>query len=294
MIYLVGSIILTSYLTISFKILERFNIPVLPAIVFNYITCVITGSFVNGRFPVNGETVEQPWFLWACLMGTIFISLFHVIAFTAQKIGVAVATVANKLSLIIPFTFSIYLYDEKASWIKVTGIILALVAVLFTCLPKKGHETPAHKIVPYAVLIGLPAILFIGSGLLDTMIKYVEHSFLNEANKNDYLVSAFAMAASIGVILILINLLVKKKSPGWKSIVAGIAIGIPNYFSIWCLVIVLEQNQGESSAVIPINNMGIVLFSSLVAWLLLKESLTLINWIGIFISIIAISLIAFG
>ena len=255
---------------------------------------MITGSFVNGRFPVNGETVEQPWFLWACLMGTIFISLFHVIAFTAQKIGVAVATVANKLSLIIPFTFSIYLYDEKASWIKVTGIIPALVAVLFTCLPKKGHETPAHKIVPYSVLIGLPAILFIGSGLLDTMIKYVEHSFLNEANKNDYLVSAFAMAASIGVLLILINLLVKKKSPGWKSIVAGIAIGIPNYFSIWCLVIVLEQNQGESSAVIPINNMGIVLFSSLVAWLLLKESLTLINWIGIFISIIAISLIAFG
>ena len=294
MIYLIGSIIFTSYLTISFKLLERFGIPIFPAIVFNYITCVITGSFVNGAFPINKDTVDQPWFVWACVMGTIFISLFHVIAFTAQKIGVAVATVANKLSLVIPFTFSIYLYNESATWLKIAGIVLAIVAVFFTCLPPKRHETAAHKIVPDILMIDLPAILFIGSGLLDTMIKYVEQTFLTEDNKNSYLITAFAAAASIGVLLLIAAILRGKQKLALKPVLAGIAIGIPNYFSIWCLVMVLKQYQGHSSAIIPINNMGIVLFSSMVAWLLLKETLSIINWIGIFISLMAIALIAFG
>ena len=39
--------------------------------------------------------------------------------------------------------------------------------------------------------------------------------------------------------------------------------------------------------------MGIVLFSAVAAWLLFKEKLSLINWVGIVLSIVAIALIAF-
>jgi uncharacterized membrane protein len=57
---------------------------------------------------------------------------------------------------------------------------------------------------------------------------------------------------------------------------------------------VLKEYQGQSSAIIPINNMGIVLFSSLAAFVLFKEKLSLINWMGILLAIGAIALIAFG
>ena len=40
--------------------------------------------------------------------------------------------------------------------------------------------------------------------------------------------------------------------------------------------------------------MGIVLFSSVVAWVLFKERLSVINWLGIILSIVAIYFIAFG
>jgi len=69
---------------------------------------------------------------------------------------------------------------------------------------------------------------------------------------------------------------------------------VPNYFSIWCLVKVLKANAGNSSAVIPVNNMGIVLFSSVMAWMLFKEKLSVINWAGIILSIGAIALIAYA
>jgi uncharacterized membrane protein len=80
----------------------------------------------------------------------------------------------------------------------------------------------------------------------------------------------------------------------FKHLLAGVLIGVPNYFSIWCLVKFLKISPWQSSASIPVNNMGIVLFSSLVAWLLFKERLSIINWIGILFSILAIYLIAFG
>ncbi|MDX1938303.1 MAG: hypothetical protein SFU21_14375, partial [Flavihumibacter sp.] len=64
---------LTSYLTLSFKVVERLRINNLQAIVFNYLTCVVTGSVVNGSFPVTGYNLQQPWFKWALLMGFSFI-----------------------------------------------------------------------------------------------------------------------------------------------------------------------------------------------------------------------------
>jgi drug/metabolite transporter (DMT)-like permease len=291
LLYFIGSIVLTSYLTLSFKMVERFGIPVFQAIVFNYITCVITGCLVNGSVPVS--SVNEPWFLWGGLAGCIFISLFNIIAITTQKIGVAVASVANKLSLVIPFVFSIYLYNEDITWIKIVGIVLALTAVLFTCWPSAHHETAAHKHVKSIAYL-LPAVIFIASGFLDTLLKYVEQSFLNQDNTNAFFIVAFATAACLGIVSLTGLVISKRIQFDARSILAGIAIGIPNYFSIWFFIRMLRQYQGNSSAVIPINNIGIVLFSSVMAWLLFREQLRIINWLGIFLAVIAITMIAFG
>ncbi|HKP31523.1 MAG TPA: hypothetical protein VJT83_02305 [Chitinophagaceae bacterium] len=289
MIYLIGSIILTSWLTLSFKVIERLGLNTFQCIVFNYIFCVITGCFVNGEIPDYVGNVQQPWFKWACLMGTVFISLFNIIGFTAQKIGVAVSSVANKLSLVIPFVFSIYLYNESATVLKVIGIISALSAVILTCWKQKD----AGEKVRSNWLFIMPVILFIGSGLLDTMIKYVEHNFLNPSNNDAYLITAFSMAAFLGIIGVITQLIRGKKFE-WRAIVAGAAIGIPNYFSIWCLLQVLKLYSTNSSAIIPINNMGIVLFSAVMAWVMFRERLSAINWIGIALAMGSIALIAFG
>ena len=291
MIFLIGSIIFTSYLTLWFKVIERLKIPSTQVIVYNYFTCVITGSIVNGHFPINNETVHQPWFKWAIIMGIIFISLFHVIGYTAQKVGIAVASVANKLSLVVPFIFSIYLYNDEATWLKITGVVLALVSVLLTCWPSKDQSK--HK-VSTATIVVLAATLFVVSGLLDTMIKYVEHSFINDSNKNDYLITAFAAASASGIFFLLYVHLIRRERFSLRAVWAGIALGVPNYFSIWCLVQVLKAYGDNSSAIIPINNMGIVLFSTVVAWWLFKEKLSSLNWTGIFLALIAIAMIAYG
>lgn len=290
MLFLIGSILLTAYLTLSFKVLERLRINVFQSIVFNYLACVVTGSLFNGRFPVNAVAVHQPWFPWALLMGILFISIFNIIAATTQKLGVSVASVANKLSLVIPFVFSLVLYHESFTVLKFLGILLALVAVYLTVKPAQTNENnTANK-----WLLILPVILFAGSGLLDTLVKYTEQRFLDGSNNNDFLVTAFASAATIGLVTLSVMVATGKQPFEYKAVLAGAAIGFPNYFSIWCLMAVLKQHAGNSSAIMPINNMGIVLFSAVVAWWLFKEKLSATNWLGIVLALGAIALIAFG
>ena len=292
MIYLIGSIVLTSWLTLSFKVVQRWRVDTFQAIVFNYLTCVVTGSLVHGGFLNYGEIATRPWFGWACLMGAVFIGLFNVIGFTTQRIGVAVASVANKLSLVIPFVFSLVLYNEQGTLLKITGVVIALIAVVLTCYPRKAETGITKKRDSWLYL--LPVILFIGSGLLDTMIKYVEQGYLNDGNKDEYLITAFSIAALLGVVALAVKVIAGKTKLAFKGVLAGIMIGVPNYFSIWCLLQVLKQYAGNSSAIIPINNMGIVLFSAVVAWLLFKEKLSLINWLGIILAMGSIALIAYG
>lgn len=293
MLYLIGSIILTSYLTLAFKMCEKYDINFFQAIIFNYITCVITGSVVNGSFPVNGEVVHTPWFRWACVMGAMFVSIFNLVAITTKKTGVAVASVANKLSLIIPVVLSVYLYQETVKGWKLAGVILALVAVILTCYQNKKQEsqkTGSARKWEYL----LPLLLFVGSGLLDALINHVQKQYVTEENKNAYLISGFFSAATIGAVLLIIQYATGKLKFAFRHLVAGVLIGIPNYFSIWCLVRFLKNSPWQSSASIPVNNMGIVLFSAIAAWLLFRERLSKINWIGIALSVVAIYLIAFG
>lgn len=293
MIYLIGSIVLTSYLTLAFKACERFKIPVFPAIVFNYITCVVTGSVVNGSFPVNASSMGTPWFQWACVMGVLFVSIFNLIGITTQKNGVAVASVANKLSLIIPVVLSVYLYQETVAGWKLVGVLLALAAVILTCYPASHNAEKEHKTGNSLQFI-LPLALFLGSGLLDALINHVQQTYVNNENSNAYLISGFLSAATIGSALLFYQYISGKRKFEAKHVLAGVLIGIPNYFSIWCLIRFLKASPWESSASIPMNNMGIVLFSTLAAAILFREKLSSINRWGIALSVVAIYLIAFG
>lgn len=290
MFYLAGSILLSSYLTLSFKVIERYRISSFQAVVFNYITCAILGNFLAGSFVV-ASAINKPWFIWAIIVGFTFITLLNVIGITAQKVSVAVASVANKLSLVIPFIFSIFLYDEKVTVLKISGVALALAGVVLTSIQDKNKKVKSGISNVFKFL--LPFILFIGSGLLDTMMKYVQTKYLG-SDVNEYSATLFSTAALIGIIIMPFYLKIRSEKFDKRSILAGICIGIPNYFSIWFLLKVLKQFNNNSTSIIPINNMGIVLVSSIAAWLFFKERIRFINWMGIVISLCAIAFIAFG
>jgi drug/metabolite transporter (DMT)-like permease len=293
MIYLILTIVFTSCLTLAFKVLGKYNISSLQAIVFNYITCVIIGSVMNKGFPLDAFRDQAPWLWWGILMGVFFIVLFNIIAFTTVHLGVAVASVANKLSLVIPFLFTIFFYGEASTWLKYLGVATALTAVVMTCWPHKEIKGSSLK-QEHGWVLFVPAILFIGSGVLDALVTHVDKAFLNESNKDSYFIVAFATAALLGGLYLLYRLAAGKEKFDARAILGGACIGFPNYFSVWCLIKVLGEWEGNSSAIFPIVNIGIVLFSTLVAFFVFREKLSRLNWTGIFLAVAAIILMAWG
>lgn len=288
MMNLLISILLNSYLGISFTYFKRHHVDLFQAIVFNYWACVITGSVMLGYFPIQVSTISEPWFKWAILMGALFISVFNLIAFSSIKVGVTTTQTANKLSLVIPVIFSYFLYYDDISVVKIIGIIAALGAVILVSIKKS--KNPELKIQPIDYL--LPVVLFVSSGIIDTLTKFVQNTFLvDDMTSNSYLISGFFIAAFIGSFVLLFLYFTKKKTFAIKNLVAGILLGVPNYFSIYFLVKALENKSLSSSATIPINNIGVLFLVGIFGIFIFNEKMSRLNYIGLALTLISIFLI---
>jgi drug/metabolite transporter (DMT)-like permease len=282
LIYLILSILISSSLFVIFKLFDTYKVNTFQAIVINYVVAFICGFFFYGNGVTLVEVTQKPWMIGAVCLGVLFISIFILMALTAQRNGLSVASVSSKMSVVVPVIFAVIVYNEKLSFLKIVGIILALLAVYLTTVKKDGASFNRKKLL-------FPVLLFIGSGIIDTTIKYIEKMYVAEGETPIFSAAIFACAAIIGVVVITIRRDFKITG---KTILGGIALGIPNFYSIVFLLKALRPDQlGDSSTVFPINNVAIVMLSTIFGILIFKEKLILKNWIGIGIAIVSIALI---
>jgi drug/metabolite transporter (DMT)-like permease len=285
LIYILLSILFSTGLFVIFKYFGIFKIDVLKAIFINYIVAFALGFyFSESKFPLS-EVPNQPWFFGAIILGALFISIFFVMAKTAHNNGVSVAAVAGKMSVVIPVLFGLFLYNESVSFLKILGISMAIFAVYLASVKEEKYKNPKASIL-------YPILLFLGSGAIDTLLKYLEKNYVPKEDISVFSGSLFGFAALFGAIIILFNTLKKKESFGLNNIIAGIVLGVPNYFSIIFLIKALQTKGFESSALFTINNVGIVVLSTLVGILLFKEKLSIKNIIGVILAILGIVIVA--
>lgn len=289
MIYLILTVLLNALLAIIFKLFARYNIDNLQAIIFNYWVCIITGSLFLGKFPISAQSIEQPWFPFALLMGVGFITVFSLFAYCTKSEGITAATVANKLSLVIPVLFSVFLYSERLGIVHVLGILIAFPAVYLAASSSENKAQNDTKSFHF----GWTALLFLGSGLLDTAMKFVQHHYLNSDELQAvYAIHIFAIAAGIGTLILLYLVFTKRLKISWRNVLGGVILGIPNYFSIYFFVRMLNSDFLKSSALIPLSNVGVLFASSLFALLLFKERFNTKRWVGLALSVVVIVLLA--
>ena len=286
MIYLLLSILASTIIFIIFKLFEKFQINIFQAIVVNY--CI---AFTTGILSYNGTiTISQlpnlDWFYYTLVLGALFIIVFNLMAITTQKSGLSVVSVATKMSVVVPVLFGLLYYNESLGTVKLIGIAIALIAVYLTSNKSKQGITVNRK------SIVLPILVFIGSGIIDTSIKFLEDTYV--ANNDVPLFSAiiFLAAAIIGFIFIIIQIIRGSFKFEFKNIIAGICLGVPNYFSIYFLVKTLRSDILESSGIFAINNVSIVALSTFAGIFIFKEKLIRKNWIGIALAILSIILIS--
>jgi drug/metabolite transporter (DMT)-like permease len=292
-IVLILCILFSSLLLVILKSFVRWEIDTLHALIFNYYTAALCAFFFGGE-SINYQFGDlKPVWLICFLTGSLFISVFFLIARTAQKSGVAVASVASKMSMVIPVSAGLLLYNESLHINKALGILLAIPAVLLSSYSGAFLNKSSTDKRYFSSKAGLPILLFLGAGLVDTAIKFTQHYFMNEQNRPLMIMAIFASAGIVGSIKVFYDIITFKKYIAFKSIAGGIILGIFNYLSLHYLLKGLEYPGSESSRIFSMVNIGVIICSSLFAWFIFHEKWSRFKITGIIIAIISISLLAY-
>ncbi|MEN8247461.1 MAG: hypothetical protein ABFS32_00890 [Bacteroidota bacterium] len=284
MVYLALAIVLNTLIFALFKIFGLRNVNTFHAIVANYFVCVITGTLFAGYENVLNQPSNAKWIYIALGLGAVFIVVFYLMALTAQRFSMAAASIASKMAFVIPVLFSLYVLKVEShfEWYNFLGVGLALVATYMSSMPGKGQVIAKNKI-----LWLLPALVFIGNGIVDTTINYTNLNFLDETTASVFPVYVFLSAAVIGGLILFLG----GKRISLKSIIGGIVLGIANYFTVYAFLLALGQLNNNGALVFPIFNTGIVVLSALAGIIIFREKLTVFNKIGIVIAVLAIIIV---
>ena len=287
MIFLALSIIASTLIFVIFRLFASYNINTLQAIVVNYFIACSCGVIGYQNSIELSAIPQYNWFYYTLALGALFIIVFNLMAITTQHNGLSVVSVATKMALVIPIAFGLWYYKEPLGPFKAAGIVLALIAVYLVAVKKDSSIILQKKNLVFPVLV------FLGSGLIDTSLNFLQNDFITDKS----LIPLFSSTIFLTAGVIGIMVLVAQKIKGvlvleFKNIIAGIVLGIPNYFSIYFLVKALRSDLFDSSGIFTINNVGIVIISTLLGIVFFKEQLSVKNWIGITLAVISIALVS--
>lgn len=281
MIYLILSILSSTLIFTTFKISESYKFSLVKLIVINYITASLLGfSFYSE--PFNSQNVyASSWFPFAIIIGVLFVLFFFMIGKSTQLSGVGVTTIASKMSMAIPILYSLIFFSEELTIIKLTGLVAAFLSV-FLCIYKPGQNSI------FSLKLFLPILIFFGTGLADSLIKYTQHFLV----KNDIALLFSSTVFSVALVFgLLYSLVFERKFKEYLSIrllVGGMVLGASNFGSLFFLMQSLEKTRIESSIIFGINNLSIVGLSVIIGYFIFSEKMNRINLIGIALAVLSI------
>ena len=288
MLYLILTIIFSIGIFLIFRIAGSQQLNALPIVCVNYLVALITGYLLT---PINFEVAHLHslgFYVSAVIVGVMFMTLFLLVHKTINTSGLSITSAATKLSVVFPVAVSLIIdLNDKLSLQKVSGFMILLLA--FGLILYRG--TPKNL----KINIVWPVMLFIGLGVVDSLIKMSQQFFIPENAVSNFTMFVFAIAAISGIVVLKIKNQFNKLFNG-KTVALGILLGWFNYGSLYFMLKALHLNLRETtfldgSRIFMVNSLGIILVSTLIGMLFYKEKLFLINYVGLLLSVIGFYLV---
>ncbi len=284
MIYLILAILFSTGVFVAMRLFERFKLDNHQALMWNYVFASGTGFAICEHWDTVPQLVGEPWFGLSLLTGFWFIFTYLLMTASAQRSGVTVTSLSSKLSVVLPILAGVIMLGEKLNFVTTLGIVLALVALVLVLERKKDSGERNNR----SWL--LPVCIFFGTGTGDILMKITEQQ--NSGDDLGFMIAfIYFVALVFGVIIVIWDIARGKSKWQWKSALGGIGLGVINFFSTSSVYHAMRSF--DNVVLFPIYNIGVVSLTALIGWLFFKEKLTLKNYIGLVIAVIAVVLIAF-
>lgn len=285
---LLFAILFSSFIFVLFKLFPRFQIDTFQAIVVNYFVAFLCGYLFFPFHLSKLVSVDLFWFMNTVSASILFIGLFLIMGISSQRNGLSSTSVAVKMSMALSVLGMMISYSEEIQWLKIAGIVLAIAGVIgMTIQPtsQKNEVSSAWMLI----------VLFVGSGLLDFLLNYIQHHVIIENETAFFTAFAFGMAGVIGVCIALFLWIQGKLKPSLRNLLAGILLGVPNFFSIYFLMKAYHVLPWSGSSILAVINVSIVVIASIIGLFFFQEKWTknkIIGFISALISILFLYLAA--
>jgi len=278
---LILCILFTTSIFVTFKQLDRYKADVFSVIVVNYLVAAALGFWLSPSAILLKEVVSSSWFSMSMGIGLLFILNFFLIGHSSAKAGITATTIASKMSMVVPILFSMFYFQEKVSFGKITGTAMACVAVVLTI-------TKNHPVKMDFLKWILPVAIFFGTGITDAAIKYAQHHYVGNGDTLQFSFFLFMASAAIALGIAFFRKSSFRKFFHPSVLLGGSILGAVNFSSLYFFIRALNNSGLDSSVVFGIANMSIVTLSVLAGLFLFREKMTKLNWTGILLSLISI------
>ena len=300
MLFFLLAVAFTVALYLIMRAYPRYQVNSFHAVVFNYYACVLTGLVLT---PDLSAFEEVNWTsqgtLLTLALGSMFVTAFMLIGITAQKVSVNATSLAGNMSLVIPVIFGLFVFknnNKDFTLLNYTGLIFAVIALALGAIQKSPVDK--EPLVPgvnkqTGMLWMLPVLTFFASGTNNTLINFLSVRYYSPGQTTIFMIIACTGAIIIGTLVLLYGILFKGEKLKLRSVIGGLILGVPNFLSLYFLLLALASFGNSAAYVFPIYNILTMLVSAFAAWALYKERLNALNRAGLVLAVVAIIFISY-
>nr|WP_315221613.1 DMT family transporter [uncultured Flavobacterium sp.] len=278
MLFLVLSIFCSVIVGVIFKISRNYSVNSIQIVAINYVTALLLCFFTFSP-NVQELTVNAPWSIYigvGILLPVVFLFLIASIAY----MGIVKTDAAQRLSLFIPILAAWFIFKEDFNSYKILGLLVGFTALLF--ILKKQSVNDTNKWI-------YPALVLLGFGVIDILFKQI--ALYTTLPYTTSLFVVFTIALVVSLIVVVNDVIAKKSKINLQNMLFGALVGIFNFGNILFYLKAHKSFSHNPSTVFAGMNMGVIILGSLVGLLFFKEKISKINFIGLFLALIAIVLI---
>ena len=288
MIYLVLAIISSASIALVFKFFGSREGNRYSMILGNYLTCIVISLIMTGG---PGALVHAAPVTYVCgaVGGLLFVLGLVFMQSSVSVNGATLTSAFGKLGVMVPLAFSFLIFKEQPEIIQIIGIVIALAALVLINSPEKenlSEDEEKHEVKNYS--FALLILTFLGNGMSDSMAKVFEQVG-PRSDDRIFISVVFCMAAVISTFLAFREY----RNTGYpvrpKELLAGVAVGVPNYFCSFFLL--ASVTKLPSFLVYPIFSTGTIIVVMLVSTILFKERPTGKQMAGIGMILLALVLL---
>jgi len=279
MLYIVLSILCSVSVGIIFKTARCSTIRNTQIIFCNYVVALLLCYLFFEPEP-SVALYTSHWGIYTALM-ILLPSIFLFLAFSVKHVGIVRTDAAQRLSLFIPILAAWFIFKEEFSTYKVMGLIAGFPALML--ILSKKSEKPTREWI-------YPAIVLIGFGIVDTLFKKV--ALFPAPDYTTSLFMIFLGALIITFSAVLYEVVFLKKKINAMNFAYGALVGIFNFGNILFYLQAHKQFAQNPSTVFAAMNMGVIVTGSVAGVLIFDEKLSVRNYAGIILALVAIVLIA--